>query len=544
MDVNRKISRLIMTAYSDRTWDDREVQRERLLRDVVDLGVGGYCVFGGEVERTRALCREVAAAAGRPLLVASDLERGLGQQLAGGTVFPSLMAIGATRSPDLAEAVGRATAVEARSVGINVVFAPVADVASEPWNPIIGVRSFGDEPECVAALTAAFVRGCQSVGVAATAKHFPGHGDTVVDSHLALPVVSADRETLERRELVPFRAAIDGGVRAVMTGHVAFPQITGTESPATLSPRVVAGMLRSELGFDGLVVTDALLMGGVAELHEPGEAAVLAIEAGADVLLMPADVSAAVSAVSAAVASGRLSEERVDRSVARVSELAGWLESRRARSDRAVPGFALTPGALADPETEEGRCGSHPALARRVASLAVTLLTDEGVLPLDPSALSRERVTAVAFVDGDRAPDLAPLRNLLDDAVPGAALLTVDAAAGAGHAAATPEPDALALLFFFDDPAAWRGRARPPGPVIDAASRLIESHRRSIVVAFATPQLASLLPPASAFVCCYDGCIHMQRAAFDVLLGRKAPSGRLPVTVGDRFARGHSQTAG
>ena len=530
MDLSRKIAGLIMTAYSDRAWDDRNAQRERVLREVVETGVGGYCIFGGEIERTRALNEEVVGASGRSLLIASDLERGLGQQLDGGTVFPSQMALGATGSHELVRAVGWATAREARSVGINLVFAPVADVMTEPNNPIIGVRAFGGDAPDVAALTEAFVRGCQSGGAAATVKHFPGHGDTTIDSHVGLPFVSVDRATLGARELVPFRAAVDAGVRAVMTGHIAFPRLTGDNTAATLSPGIVQGILRSDLGFEGVIVTDALLMVAIAGLHEPGEAAVLALEAGADVLLMPADVEAAVAGVAGAVGSGRLPEERIDRSLERVADLLAWLETA---------GAPAAPGA-GEPDL------SGDALARAVAVRAITLLSNDGLLPLDAPTTLPDDVTAIACVDEERPPDLSALRGRLAEILPGAELLVVDGgiAPEAVRKIASVPRRGLSILFVFDEPAAWRGRPGPSAPLIDAARRIIESHARSVVVGFAAPRVASLLPGAGAFLCCYDGSAHTQMAALDVLFGNEPARGRLPLAVPGLFPRGHGHTRG
>ena len=548
MSLNDRIARLFMTAYSGRRSDSRDAERERLMRDVVERGVGGYCIFGGDVDGTRAINEEAACAAGRPLLVASDLERGLGHQLLGATCFPCQMALGAGGSTELAEAVGWATGRDARSVGINLVFTPVADVMTNPENPVIGVRSFGEDPGAVAGLTTAYVRGCQSAGAAAAAKHFPGHGDTSVDSHLALPVVSADRATIYERELLPFRAAVDAGVRVIMTAHVAFPQLTGTDAPATLSPDVVDDILRSEMGFDGVVVTDALLMGAITGAYGSGEAAVMALEAGADILLMPGDTDEAVSAVGRALDSGRVTEERIERSLRRLEDLATWISaSGPCREGDAVPGFAQVPGAVGH------RCGaiglwnlSSDELAARVASRAVTLLKDDGLLPLDPSNAPERGLMALAIEDGEREAEVFSLAQLLDDALPGTRLLSIDGRTPSAEAAdiATSMPDALLLLFFFDWPAAWRGTAGPSPELVDAAARAIASHERSVVVGFAAPTLASSLTGAGAFVCCYDGSLPMQKAALDVLLGVETAAGSLPLAVRGLYPLGHRHTRG
>lgn len=466
MTPKRDIARLFMTHYSDRAWDDPAAERDRVLRDVVSLGVGGYCVFGGEVERTREFTRDMEAAAGRPLLVASDLEQGLGQQLEGGTVFPCQMAVGATRSTEIAERVGRAVAMEARSVGINIVFAPVADVATEPANPIIGVRSYGSDPAACSALAGAYVSGCQSEGVAATAKHFPGHGDTLVDSHIDLPVVTVDRRTLDARELVPFRGAIAAGVRAVMAGHIAFPALAGDDVPASLAPEVGESLLRDELGFDGVVVTDALLMGAIAGRHGPGEASVLALLAGADVLLMPSDIEAAIDGVVRAVESDRIGEERISRSLERISRLQKWL--------RATGG---SEGGARPPEGERREIAAgHEALAREVAKHAVTLVSGDGALPAAVFRDEGERPLFGVIVDSERPPDLDHLRSLLRGVAPAADVRVLDTNAESGDYRGLESDAAGAaafVLLVFDRPAAWRGRTGPPDALIAAADRAL-----------------------------------------------------------------------
>ncbi|MFH1502075.1 MAG: glycoside hydrolase family 3 N-terminal domain-containing protein [Candidatus Eisenbacteria bacterium] len=531
MMTKRDIAGLFMTHYSDRAWDDPQAERERVRREVSSLGVAGYCVFGGEIGRTGALNAAMEEAAGGPLLVASDLEQGLGQQLLGGTVFPSQMAVGATGSTGFAEEVGRAVALEARSVGINVVFAPVADVATEPSNPIIGVRAYGASPRATAELVAAYVRGCQSAGVAATAKHFPGHGDTAVDSHIDLPVVTAERNVLDERELVPFRAAIAAGVRVVMTGHIAFPALAGADVPATLAPSIGETLLRGELGFQGLVVTDALLMGAVAKRHGPGDAAVMALAAGADLLLMPEDLGAAVDGVVAAVGSGAVSRERVERSLERIALLKTWLAA--ARDDAASPGDANAragSGAAVLPAAGP----AHDELARDVALHAVTLVSNDGVVPIEPGAFASGSVLVAALVDPERPPDLEGLTSLLAARMPEATLRTLSGEAQASELESLVSDargvDAFVLLAF-DQPAAWRGRKGPPASLASAARRALAAAPRSVAVIFAGPELVPLFEGSGALLCCYDGSPHMQRAALDVLLGDAQATGTLPAPI-------------
>ncbi|WP_163512290.1 glycoside hydrolase family 3 protein [Fodinicola acaciae] len=290
-------------------------------------GLGGVCYFpsragGDDLDTVAELTRAVQHAADVPLLVATDQEGGTVARLrVPELAVPGAMALAATGDTGAAREAARIIASALRSLGINQNYAPVADVNVDPANPVIGVRSFGSDPQAVAAYVTAQVQGYQESGVAATVKHFPGHGDTSADSHVGLPVVSHDHDRWREVDAPPFRAAIAAGVEAVMTAHLAMPALDPSGEPATMSPAILGGLLRKELGFDGIVVTDALDMAGARERHGDAEAAVRALLAGADQLLMPADLEVAVAAVIEAVESGRVSMERLDESVRRVLTL-------------------------------------------------------------------------------------------------------------------------------------------------------------------------------------------------------------------------------
>ena len=279
----------------------------------VEDGLGGVSISIGVPDAYVAKLNRLQSRARVPLLVTSDFENGgpgmrinhsyaLPSLLAqgGGTSFPPTMAFGAAGDEDLAFEYGRVTAAEARAVGVHWLFAPVLDVNSNPDNPVINTRSFGADPDAVGRLGAAFIRGARAGGALTTAKHYPGHGDTRTDSHIELPVIAADRERLDRVELLPFRMAVDAGVDAVMTAHVAVPGVLGDDLPATMSPYFMTELLRDEMGFDGILFTDALRMGAITDGYGAGEAAVLSLEAGSDVLLAPADVVTTIDAVESA----------------------------------------------------------------------------------------------------------------------------------------------------------------------------------------------------------------------------------------------------
>jgi beta-glucosidase len=299
-------------------WELANAELQRLLA----AGVGGVILLGGSATELRLRCAQLGRWGGQPLLLCADVEEGVGQRFPGASWLVPPLGLGMLHSRDrqralhLAERYGRCTGREAQALGLNWVLAPVCDVNNNPANPVINVRAWAEQPAAAAELVAAFCRGLQAEGVLGCAKHFPGHGDTCSDSHLELPLLPHDRQRLEAIELPPFRAAIAAGVATVMTAHLLLPALD-PQRPATLSATVLTGLLRLELGFNGLVVTDALMMEAISANYGPGEAAVLALEAGADLVLMPADADAAIAALVAAVQGGRLSRERLEASAQR-----------------------------------------------------------------------------------------------------------------------------------------------------------------------------------------------------------------------------------
>jgi beta-glucosidase len=318
------------------------------LQALLEAGVGGVILLGGSAPELALRTRQLQSWAGQPLLLCADVEEGVGQRFDGASWLVPPLALGRLhdRAPglalELAERYGRCTGREAGALGLNWVLAPVCDVNNNPANPVINVRAWGEDPATAGALAAAFTQGLQAEGVLGCAKHFPGHGDTGCDSHLELPVLPHSRARLEAVELPPFRDAIAAGVAAVMTAHLSLPALD-RDRPATLSPAVLSGLLREELGFAGLVVTDALVMEAIAGRYGAGEAAVLALQAGADLVLMPADARLAITAIAAAVADGRLDRGRLDASVERRrAALAGLPQQGRTAADPCLAAAADT----------------------------------------------------------------------------------------------------------------------------------------------------------------------------------------------------------
>lgn len=502
---------------------------EELKKQLAELGLGGVVVRGGTPESVAALTNELQRASRVPLFVGADYERGLRMQMkTAGTPFTNNMGVAAAGDPRAAFEQGRITAEEARAVGVNWLFGPVADLNNNPDNPVINVRSFGEDPRRVAEFVAAAVRGTRAGGALSTAKHFPGHGDTAVDSHIGLPTIRADRARLDRVELVPFRAAVAAGVDSLMTAHIALPELTGDELPATLSPKVTTELLRGGLKFDGLVVTDSLGMGAITKGFPGGEASVRAILAGADVALTPPELKASLDALEAAVKGGRLDPARVDESVRRIlrAKYRLGLSERRTVDTQAVRSL------VERPESVES--------ARRVAEASITLLRDgRGLLPLDA-----KRAAGAAFVVVAADDDPEEGRTFIPRVrarAPGARVLRADPKTNAGEYDALLSEAAKAetiVVAAFVKRAAGKGTVALPERQAEFVRRLIAVGRPVAVVAFSGPYLVRQFPEAAAFVVAYGIEDVAQEAAARVLFGDAPARGRLPVTVPGLFAAG------
>ncbi|HEX6738248.1 MAG TPA: glycoside hydrolase family 3 protein, partial [Vicinamibacteria bacterium] len=349
----------------------RAEEARRLRQAVRDLKVGALVVFESEVESLPRQLNALQELAHIPLLVSADMERGLSFRVRHGVVpLPYAMAVGATRSEEAARFEGEVTAREGRALGIHWALAPVADVNNNPANPVINIRSFGEDPELVSRLSAAFVEGARAGGLLTTVKHFPGHGDTSVDTHLQLAQIAGDRARLEAIELMPFRRSVAAGVDSVMLGHIAVPALDPSGAPATLSAPLATELLRKEMGFTGLIVTDALEMAGVRAAWT-GEAAIRAVQAGADMILLPPETEVAIQSLVRAVKEGQLSTERIDASVRRILEAKERLGLHK---HRRVDPTAIASG-VGRPEDVER--------ALQVARRSITVVRNEGeVLPL------------------------------------------------------------------------------------------------------------------------------------------------------------------
>ncbi len=440
-------------------------------------GAGGFILFGGMRAAVASLTTDLRTKAGRPLLLGSDLERGAGQQIRGLTELPPPAALGYLNDLDVTYRAGAITATEARAVGLNWIFAPVCDLDVEPRNPIVQTRSFGADPVRVGAHAAAWIRGCQEHGVMACAKHYPGHGRTTTDSHEGLPTVDAAVAELQRGDVVPFAAAVQAGVGSVMPAFVAYPSWDPTGSAVTFS-RLMLDHLRSGVGFTGLVVTDAFIMGGATAAAPEGAAAVAAVNAGCDVLLYPTEWAGVVRALD------QVAPDRAVQALARYEmALQAW--------------GTVNPGASPRGQTylDDATLAEHQRLADSLADRAVHVV--RGAAPRLGKSLS------VSVIDDDvGGPYTIPPRDVFHTTLRQLGLRVPEALAPSSQ----PR-----IILVYAEPRSWKGRGDLGPRSLAQLERVVPG--ASLVVLFAHPRLAAQVPGDVPVVCCWHGQALMQRAA-------------------------------
>jgi beta-N-acetylhexosaminidase len=517
MTLEQKAAQMLMPAIRGIDWPPQSAEFREMRRCVEQLEVGGYCVLGkGDAGGLQHLLERMQALAKIPLLITADLEGGAGYQFSGATRLPLAMAIAATGDEENAWMAGRITAMEARALGINVNFYPVVDINSNPRNPIINVRSFGEDAELVSKMASAYIRGTQEHGQLATAKHFPGHGDVSIDSHLELPLLDAGRERLDRIELVPFRAAIAAGAGAMMSAHIALPKLDPSGRPATLS-RAILSVLREELGFDGVIFTDAMNMLAIASHYSVEESTLLAVEAGADVIIFPVDAVAAHRAICTAVSRGTVAMERIDASVRRIL--------------KAKERLGLWNGIFGDspvpfPDGAE--------IAMRMMEEAVTLVRDEAeVLPLE-AGVNAALITLVDQREGWRG---APVGKLFPElmqeltASENAEIDDLSTAADLEKARRIAESADVIVVNAFIRVGAYKGSIDLPRRQIDLLQALSSLGKPVVLTVFGSPYVVAAVPPVGCCVLAYDTHPAAEAAAFRAITGAIPFRGRSPVAV-------------
>jgi beta-N-acetylhexosaminidase len=536
MSIEQKIGQMITAEIAGGYLCDADPRLARWIRLARDLGVGGFVVYGGTPRDVVRLLNRLQEAARVPILMSSDFEGGPGQQVAGASEFPGDMAFSAAGSDDLVYRAASVGAAEGRAMGIRLTYSPVADVTVSADNPAESVRTFGSDVAVLGRMIRAYIRGYQEHGVLATAKHFPGRGDSrKMPGHPGFSWLNRPAADIEAREFAAFRREIEGGVSFVMTEHIAVPSVTGgSELPASVEPKLVTGWIRERLGFTGVITSDDLWYDAVVERFGAEDVAVKAVQAGHDVVLKPRDPFAAAERLVRAVKAGEITEARIDASVRRILEAKArlGLHENRLTDEAAV-------------STVVG-CPEHLAVVRETADRSLTLLKNDRVLPLTASALSGIVNISVQKADEDPSPSL--LAAKLAAAFPGARSFTLrpDTSEAVREAAVQASADAgLAVVSLFVP----RDRNGDPSPIREAdlavLRRVLRDRRgAAVVMSYGNPYHVRRLGDAPAFAVGYGerGWFGNQAVYFDsfiaLLKGELKPSGRLPVAAGDSFPLG------
>jgi beta-N-acetylhexosaminidase len=556
MTLDDKVGQLLVSSFGSDYLSTDSREYDAIVKSIHDYKIGGFHVFGGSQPTpdvlldanygtvtlgqplaAASLLNRLQAIAPYPLLNSADFETGAGFRLEGATAFPRNMAFGAAGDDKLAYEAGRITAVESRAIGVQVNFAPVVDVNNNPRNPVINTRSYGEDPQQVARLGSAYVRGLQAGGMVATLKHFPGHGDTDVDSHLGLPIIKDARASLDATEFPPFKAGIAAGAGAVMTAHIEMPALDpAPNTPTTLSQPIVSGLLRREMGFEGIIYTDSMGMAGVTQLYKPGEAAVRALKAGNDVVLHSPDDAAAFNAIRAAVQSGEIPKAQLDKSVERVLRAKAFTGLNRART--------VNLDALAN--IVGGR--AHQAVADEVSQRSITLVKDERnqvplKLPRDAQILY---LSILDFPGGWRI--AAPSRAFIPELKrrwPDVTSVELSERSTANEVelvrAVASRYDAIVASIFVRASSGSGRMDLPPnmqGLLRAIARQTGQSRKPFVAILFGNPYTATFLSDVPAMLLTYDFYDRAERSAVKALAGESPITGKLPISLPGLAERG------
>jgi beta-N-acetylhexosaminidase len=508
-------------------------QWDRLKTYVATDKVGGFTISVGSPTEMAAKLNTMQSMASIPLLIGADLEAGAGFRARGGyfvpnaidlggaVVTPPEMAVGATRDTVLAYEEGKLTALEGRALGIHIAYAPVLDVNNNPANPVINTRSYGEDPRLVARMGTAFIRGLQSNGMIATGKHFPGHGDTGINSHLALPVVTVSRSRLDSVELIPFKAAVNSGVGAIMSFHGAMPALDSSGVPGTLSSNVLTGLLRNEMQFKGIIISDAMDMRGVLDQYGAVEAVKRAVAAGVDVLIQPLSVTETIDAVVAGVKEGRYTEARIDQSVRRILRTKASLGLNKSKTvDLNALRFVVGDSA-------------HVNTSNKIATESITLVKDSlGYVPLNVPQNAKILSVAVA-----RRADLSANTAFNSElrarypALRSEVLIAEDPSADYARMERAADSADVTIVSSYVGQSWDAVSAAAPKSFTNFLDRLQRNGRKMIVVSFGNPYLLQQIPAVPAYVIGWGGFPASQSAAARALLGAAPITGKLPISI-------------
>ncbi len=529
LTLREKIAQMVMVRITGDFYSEENNYRNNLKKWINDDGIGGVITFGGSIHGTFYNIQQFQSWANIPLFVAADYERGTGQWLKNGVLFPTNMAITATGNPHNAYIQGQITAQEAKALGVHITFSPVLDINNNPNNPIINFRSYSDDAETVSKFGTAFIQGIQDNGIIACAKHYPGHGNTDIDSHTSLPIIPNSRDELLKQEFQPFKAAVDSGVKMIMTAHISLPGIDSTMLPASHSPQITHEILRNQWGYNGLIVTDGLEMGALTKQAWAGESAIRAVEAGADILLLPIDVSHTIQALVSAVEAGRISEDRINESVNRI-----W----KAKSGAGV--FEKNSYQNFNDVERNVNLSKNRISAKRLAQESITLVKDDlNLLPLKPENIGKIVHIQISTDDDVKdmlnpfARDIRYTHREVDEYFVQESIsdYRIDEFV---NIASEADMTIISLLVRIRMD---KGVATINSTHAELLERLNDKEIPFVAISFGSPYLPdySTIP---TYVCTYGYGSVSLRAAADAIWGRIPVTGKLPVNLSPIFPRG------
>lgn len=528
MTLREKIAQMVVANCVPENFSESSADFKKWKKLCTETKVGGFIFFKGSSMDYARLSNQLQEFSDIPLLIGSDFERGTRMRVTDGALFPTNMAIGAADNKDLAYKMGIEIARETRLLGIQQNYSPVCDVNNNPNNPIINVRSFGEDPQLVSRMSESMIKGLQEGKVIATAKHFPGHGDTEIDSHNDLPQLNFTMERMNSVELVPFKNAIEHNVMSVMIAHLAFPELESTPNiPASLSPAIVQGLLIDKMGFGGLVVTDALNMKGITKYFSTGEVAVMCVNAGIDLILMPLDEVTTVNAIESAVKSGQISEERINRSAEKILKAKEWLglfENRRVQEADVYKSI----------NTMEAM-----ELAQQIADESITLVKDDNsYLPLKDNA--KKNTAIIIISEGGEQDNTSYLKSIVPDYFPSNSVFT---------SGSSPELSGdLSMFSGFDNiVVAVYAKVRYGTGKISISkenSALITAltgiNKNMAVISLGNPYLLKEFPSVPVYLCAYGDSDFAIKASLKAIAGNIHFKGKLPVTITENYKFGSS----
>lgn len=488
---------------------------------VRDHGIGGIIISTGNVEETATMINELQKHASIPLLVGADFENGIGMRIKGMNAFPHNMALGAVGDEEFAYQIGKATALESALLGVNINFAPVADINNNPENPVINLRSFSEDKDIVTNYCLAYAEGSKEMRVISTAKHFPGHGNTKIDSHKDLPIIAGSKDYLYENELYPFRELISDGIPAIMIGHLNVPAFDKqTELPATLSYNIITKLLKEELGFEGLIITDALDMKAVTNYYSDDEAVVKAFAAGNDILLMPPNVKSGITALFKAVSSGQISEERLDESVKKILAAKRWakIHLHKTRNLNQIRERILIP--------------AHKKLAEEIANASVTAVKmQKDIIPI-----SKDKYVSPVVLNITNRNNYSDFvfSNLLENNFNNLKSLYLNGKSKKSDYINTlneiDKSDLIIIASYFT--VRTNGNARMlEDDQINLIRNILSLDKKIIFISFENPYILSLFNESKNFLCTFSDTEASQKAALEFLFGNIEATGKLPVSI-------------